>query len=95
MYINQWQYWSIIIALIQVKYLFTSFRQPNYRAIDLVNRMKSSDHTNNDKANYKYKSISFIVFTLPNARNLWINTLSVFICEITKHILISVIDHNV
>ena len=58
-----------IIALIQVKYLLTSFRQPNYRAIDSVNCMKSSDHINNDKANCKYKTISFYVFTLPNASN--------------------------
>ena len=62
-------YWSIIIALIQAKYLLTSFRQPNYRAIDSVNLMKSSDHINNDKANYKYKTISFYVFTLPKASN--------------------------
>ena len=68
-YINQWQNWSIIIALIQVKYLLTSFRQPNYRAIDSVNCMKSSDHTNDDKANCKYETISFYVFTLPNASN--------------------------
>ena len=60
---------SMTIALIQAKYLLTSFRQPNYRAIDSVNCMKSSDHINNDKANCKYKTISFYVFTLPNASN--------------------------
>ena len=63
------KYWSIIITLIRVKYLLTSFRQPNYRAIDSVNLMKSSNHTNDDKANCKYKTISFYVFTLPNASN--------------------------
>ena len=62
-------YLLIIIVLIQAKYLFTSFRQPNYRAIDSVNLMKSSDHISNDKANCKYKTSSFYVFTLPNASN--------------------------
>ena len=31
---------SMTIALIQVKYLLTSFRQPNYVLIDLANQMK-------------------------------------------------------
>ena len=44
-------------------------RQPNYRAIDSVNCMKSSEHTNDDKANCKYKTISFYIFTLSNASN--------------------------
>ena len=48
--------------------------------------MKSSDHTNDNKANCKYKTISFYVFTLPNASNLWIYTLFVLICEITKQL---------
>ena len=53
----------------QAKYLLTSFRQPNYRAIGSVNCKKSSDHTNDDKADDKYKTVSFYVFTLPNASN--------------------------
>ena len=58
--VHQWQYWSIIIALIRVKYLLASFKQSNYCAIDSVNCMKSNDHINNDKANCNIRRSHFM-----------------------------------